>query len=487
MSQVNGSTSSFEMSLVTGFDESRIVEILNRLRDLGAIRFDSTSEPTRSSSIPPVSATRSTSEVTAVNLPRHRPPGFDEALLDEAADLDRETKAEILDLFFRLDRDSYYEILGVTPEADKKAIKAAYFERVNVFHTDRFFGKELGAYKSRLERIFATLTKAHDTLSKERTRQEYDRYWASRNVTRGVRDSLPPSAAPSRPSGVVASAIEPQIPRAPRAPQLDERDTLVSEIPASDRDSDPSLLPPSGVRTPDPAAARRLLAKKFGMRDPVSSRVPEPEPTPVPAVDREQMRRAVSEQLRARYEARQGQSAGPPVAQVNRYIDMAREARTKGEWGSALNNLRIALTLAPDDARLTTLLQEYQVEADRLMADQFVEQAKYEEADGHYDRAARSYERAARGKQAAHQGERAGHLYERAAFCLMESGGDKRRVVELARLGVTCHPGRPHAHLTLARAYALAGMKTSAQGEVGRALEIEPNHEEAKALQKQLK
>jgi len=524
LSQVDGRATIAELSLGTGLDEALVSDILGRLEALGAIRFGEAA-PERPSGIPPLANTgasstrmRAVSEKPTLgqrNASETAPPDreapltreqkqrlrFDEALLDEPADLPRETKAEILRLHANLERYSHYEMLGIADDADRKTIKSAYFERVSVFHADRFFGKDLGTYKARIERIFGALTKAHDTLTRAQLRGEYDRYLRSRRATHGVRDSLPPSGAPVAPSGAPAadtrdSFVQPVIPRAPRSPSI-FRDVLqpfeLESTPDGDSslpplDLEPSSQPPaeprlgqqSGLRAPDPAATRRLLAKKFGHRQPPS---PSPPPSSSSSVDKEQVKKAVSEQMRARYEARHGGEN----SQIQRYIEMAEDARGKREWGSALNSLRIALTLVPEEARITDLLEEIQEEADRSMADQFIEQAKYEEADGHMERAARSYERAARGKSSGSHVERASPLYERAAFCLLGALGDKRKVVELARLAVTLDPKRVSARVVLAQAYELSNMRTSALGELSRALELDPKNEEAKQLQKQLK
>lgn len=540
LSQVDGMATLPDISACTGFSEEEIEDILRLLERLGAVHFETppplerTSPSRAPSELPPRSFSRTGSSSTRMRAVGWKPddisndgssPGsapdadsarphernlaltnglsphlaaIDPALLDEPAEIDRETKLEILEMFSGLERHSYYELLGVSPDADKKLIKAAYFERVNVFHTDRFYGKDLGAFRARLERIFATLTKAHDTLTRAKLREEYDRYLASRQMTRGVRDSLPPSGIPSQPPAQSVRSLEsPAIPRAPKPPRLGTEGIPaldlepISVLPGSDPPEERAARPtPAAPRTLDPNAARRLLAKKLGHRtSPAPSAAgpqslhPTPSSAPQSPADREQLKKVAAEQLRQRFEARQGS----PSSQVQRYVDMAEAARAKREWGSALNNVRIALTLLPDDPRLLALRDEVQDEADRVMADQFFEQARYEEGDGHFERAARSYERAARGKQASHQSERAAQLFERAAHCLLEARGDRRKIVELARQAVTLDIQKPHFRLTLARAYDYAGMRSSALGEVGRALELDPQNEEAKNLQKQFK
>jgi tetratricopeptide (TPR) repeat protein len=41
-------------------------------------------------------------------------------------------------------------------------------------HPDRYFGKRLGSFKQKMEQVFARVTVAYDTLSKNKTRAEYD-------------------------------------------------------------------------------------------------------------------------------------------------------------------------------------------------------------------------------------------------------------------------------------------------------------------------
>src|SRR5690606_35084267 len=88
---------------------------------------------------------------------------YDPALLDEPADLDRERKKLILDRYFALEQLTHYAILEVAEDASKEQIKEAYYQRVGLFHPDRYFGKDLGSFKPKLEKVFGALTKAYDT------------------------------------------------------------------------------------------------------------------------------------------------------------------------------------------------------------------------------------------------------------------------------------------------------------------------------------
>jgi len=84
--------------------------------------------------------------------------------LSEAVDLPLDRKREILAKEALLGRDDW-TVLGVRPGATADQVKLAYFEASRVFHPDRYYGKNLGSYRSRLERIFQRLSEAHETLS----------------------------------------------------------------------------------------------------------------------------------------------------------------------------------------------------------------------------------------------------------------------------------------------------------------------------------
>ena len=58
-----------------------------------------------------------------------------------------------------LDRP-YHEILGVAQDADRKALKKAYFALSKELHPDRFFRRNTGAFGKRLERGFGSMTEA---------------------------------------------------------------------------------------------------------------------------------------------------------------------------------------------------------------------------------------------------------------------------------------------------------------------------------------
>ena len=73
-------------------------------------------------------------------------------------------KRDILAREALLDRDDW-TVLGIKPGASAEAVKLAYFEASRVFHPDRYYGKNLGSYRGRLDRIFQRLSEAHEALT----------------------------------------------------------------------------------------------------------------------------------------------------------------------------------------------------------------------------------------------------------------------------------------------------------------------------------
>jgi len=84
--------------------------------------------------------------------------------LSEAVELSLDRKREILAKEALLGRDDW-TVLGIKPGATAEQVKLAYFEASRVFHPDRYYGKNLGSYRERLDRIFQRLSEAHERLT----------------------------------------------------------------------------------------------------------------------------------------------------------------------------------------------------------------------------------------------------------------------------------------------------------------------------------
>jgi hypothetical protein len=182
LSRIDGLTSEADIVSSTGLAPERVRAALGTLEKLGAVCFDGA--PVRLSARPaprpsnPALRLQAAIEFEPERSALTHPAAalYDPNELDEQVDLDLPKKRKILDLFYRLESLSHYELLGLPPGADRKAVKAAYYEVVGVFHPDRYFGKSLGSFKPKLEKVFARLTLAHDVLSRAQAREEYDAY-----------------------------------------------------------------------------------------------------------------------------------------------------------------------------------------------------------------------------------------------------------------------------------------------------------------------
>jgi tetratricopeptide (TPR) repeat protein len=103
------------------------------------------------------------------------PRGAVDASTLEEVDLESDRKAEILALEGLIDSASHYDILGVSPSAGPDEIRRAYHEASRRFHPDRYFQKNLGSFRSRIERLFRRVSEANAALSDPERRAAYDR------------------------------------------------------------------------------------------------------------------------------------------------------------------------------------------------------------------------------------------------------------------------------------------------------------------------
>jgi len=108
-----------------------------------------------------------------VSVDRYKGFVFNPADLAEEVDLDLERRREILYAEAKLSTWTHFDVLGLPWNAPSEAARAAYVERVKLFHPDRYSGKRLGSYTGRLERIFRRLTEARDVLTDAARRAAY--------------------------------------------------------------------------------------------------------------------------------------------------------------------------------------------------------------------------------------------------------------------------------------------------------------------------
>ncbi|HYS77255.1 MAG TPA: J domain-containing protein, partial [Candidatus Dormibacteraeota bacterium] len=80
-------------------------------------------------------------------------------------------EAEMLQRFERLRAQDLYEVLGVPQAATATEIRHAYYALARRFHPDKFTHEEM---KTKAEKVFAHITEAYSTLTREDSRRRYD-------------------------------------------------------------------------------------------------------------------------------------------------------------------------------------------------------------------------------------------------------------------------------------------------------------------------
>jgi curved DNA-binding protein CbpA len=93
--------------------------------------------------------------------------------VEEKVDLDEGRKEEINALDEKVASNNLFEFLGVPSGASADEVRAAFREASRKFHPDKYFGKNLGSYKAKLDRIFKRMVEANQTLTDPEKREAY--------------------------------------------------------------------------------------------------------------------------------------------------------------------------------------------------------------------------------------------------------------------------------------------------------------------------
>ncbi|MCG5055266.1 MAG: J domain-containing protein [Myxococcales bacterium] len=177
LSRVDGYTSYGDICNLTGLGAPATLDILKKLKAVGVI-FNPGEVPIVPSPIPAPAPPPPAPEPPARGRKPTAPPDsvlarlddgspVDPVALEEGPDLDELVKMRLLRVSRRLPSLAPHELLGVPADADAKTLKKAYFAASKELHPDRFFGKNLGTFRSLLERLFRAISEAFETLEKK--------------------------------------------------------------------------------------------------------------------------------------------------------------------------------------------------------------------------------------------------------------------------------------------------------------------------------
>jgi len=307
---------------------------------------------------------------------------------------------------------------------------------------------------------------------------EFEPLSAERPLERSTR--LPLNSSGSFQIGPILEIQQPGVSQHPGAIEGDtarpfEPTYLSSEYPQYSTASETTHLPsgefaltrrivrsnsPDAIGADDAATRRRALARKLGHSSapPTSRRTSSTPPNSGPQLAR-------SEQLRHQDLAEKARRQ-----QLDRYLSLATEAAEDNNLVSAVNSLKVACSLVPDDVELARKLKDMQLRAASAMWREYAERADYEAFEGRLAEATRSYELAALGHPC-------WRFHERAAYCCINSGGDLKKASEHAKRAVSLAPENIRCRLTLAQVYVAGRLKQSALAELERALALDPQQE----------
>ena len=189
LSRITGNETIGHLCATSGLGKDTTLQCLKSLLDHGLIRLPGAADSALALRPTPP-------EEDSGAFPRFSTPfeefAFDPELLAQMVELEDDFKREVLYVSAFIDSVDLYKVLGVPRDADRRALRTAYFSLSKRYHPDRFFRKVLGDYGPLIERIFRNVTSAYQTLSHRQKRKDYDA-----SLQRQAAASAPAASTPS--------------------------------------------------------------------------------------------------------------------------------------------------------------------------------------------------------------------------------------------------------------------------------------------------
>jgi curved DNA-binding protein CbpA len=489
LSRVDGVSSVEDISIMAGVKQDELLTILDKLAELKAVKLPwlapkakpaesarVAEQPKPSSNQPPPRAISNTAVQRILAEPAVAL--YTESELEVPADIDETIKRRILNAYYGSENKNYYQLLGLSRDADKKTIKSAYFELSKLFHPDSLFGKELGPFKTKMEVVFKRLTEAYEVLGRNQRRKEYDEYLASTEQTHAIQETLEqvvPEPVPEPPASFEDSLPPPRNSMSPamaepkQAAKLDLRPPQTAEqrkqqvrerlrrnlgAPGSAPASSPRPTGPTPVITQ--AAAAAAVARSPSAR---------PDKTSDRAERRDSAIKGLQQSLRS--SAISASRVDPVVALLKR----AMEAERAGDLLSAASALQSALALDSNRPEIQEQYGRVSKAVTRNLADNYEKQARYEEKMGKWAAAAMSWDRVAEGRPDDVNAARS------AAEAMLKAGGDLHRAQRHAQRAVDIAPSDVANVVVLGRVLLAAGLRLNARRELEKAVKLDPQNE----------
>lgn len=444
-----------DLADLTGLDQEAVNRVVERLIGLGAVEW----------------VGKDVSKRKAEASESARSPEQD----DDVA-LSAETRKLVVEFHGRLGELTHYQALGVSPSAERKEIRSAYFLLSKRVHPDAYFGKRLGSYKAKMEAIFKRLTDAYEVLGRNEKRAAYDRYLARNATVYAAEEEI--ARAEERAEAMVQALID-RPSRSP-APAAVDIEAVESAAPPAHSVQEPRRTPSQQeVQAARARRKRELLERRLrpraqrGQSQPPRSAPPRP-----PDLTERVGSRAALRELTSSLKQTAQVTGG--VDRVGRHLETAQTAEADGDLAKAVTALRMAMALQPERSELQAEYERVNSLLRIRLVDIHREQAKYEEQNKMWAAASISWAKVA---DASPEDPRSP---ARAARALLNAGGDLRKARDYAQRSIALAPDHVETRVLLARIYIEAGMDNSARKELDAAAKLDPRHEMVKNLIKQV-
>lgn len=312
---------------------------------------------------------------------------------------------------------NYYALLGVSRTAPVGHIRKAYYELSRRWHPDRFYRRDLGRYKERLESVFVAITRAYSTLADPAQRDSYDQENADLLAT-----TIP-----------TASVVPPDDDGVPEEVQ----DPAIYEVKFAGRpagsSANPASLSASSVRTAESPLTRKRR-------------------TPVPGIEK------VRQQIIAQH------------SKARAYHAEALAAARDGNWVKAQSSIYLAMRFVATNAEYRKLYEEYSPKARTQLSQASIAAAETQEGYHNVKGAIQHYERAC-----SFDPPMALPFFRLATLKQREEERDEKEILKLFRTAVEKEPTNVKYRLVLAQCFQEQGMAAAARREYQAILRQQPD------------